>query len=102
MLWRLDEEQWCDKDLKNKHDLKGKPQISVFIVILELKIKSEEKISELWNRGINAVDFLYATNVGFAALSIFQYVKNNDSLFFKVAIVIFCTQGIIVIFYVFY
>lgn len=50
--------------MKNKHDLKGKPQISVFIVILELKIKSEEKISELWNRGINAVDFLYATNVG--------------------------------------
>ncbi len=32
---------------------------------------------------------------------IFQYVKNNDSLFFKVAIVIFCTQEIIVIFYVF-
>ena len=50
--------------MKNKHDLKGKPQISVFIVILELKIKSEEKISELWNRGINSVDFLYATKVG--------------------------------------
>ena len=33
--------------------------------------------------------------VGIAALSIFQSVKNNDSLFFKVAIVIFCTQKII-------
>ena len=32
--------------------------------------------------------------IGIAALSIFQSVKNNDNPFFKVAIVIFCTQGI--------
>lgn len=33
--------------------------------------------------------------IGIAAFSIFQSVKNNDSLLFRVAIVIFCTQGII-------
>ncbi len=31
--------------------------------------------------------------IGIAAFSIFQSVKNNDNPFFKVAIVIFCTQS---------
>jgi len=35
-----------------------------------------------------------------AALSIFGSVKFNDSLFFKVAIVIFCTQGTVLSFQV--
>ncbi len=37
--------------------------------------------------------------VGIAAFSIFGSVKNNGSPFFREAIVIFCTQGIITIFY---
>ena len=36
---------------------------------------------------------------GFAALSVFHSVKFNDNPFFKVAIVIFCTQGIITFFH---
>lgn len=50
------------------------------------------KINILGNDGCTPAWAAIVLLVGFATLLIFQRVKNNDSLFFSMAIVIFCTH----------
>jgi len=63
--------------------------------------RKRSEINTLHNGRCTQVWAAIVLLVGIAAFSIFESVKFNDSLFFKVAIVIFCTLKIIEIFLLF-